>query len=1441
MEGNTMVLSIRAFCLGRGGACIAAGCLSLVFCLAPAGQARAYRHARVPAAAEPQDYPTGISLNEFMPDPNSDWNDDGTISDSSDEYIEVYNDGSTGDVDLSGWKLDDVAGGGSTEYVFPQGTILRAARYFVVFSADTRIALNNSGDTVRLVRPDGSEADTVSYMTTAPDQAYSRTVDGIGPWTTAYPPSPGAMNQPPPTATPTETESATPTPSFTASPTSTLTSTPSETATAVPTVTPTAGATPTPTPFPGEISLNEYMPDPLTDWNGNGQASDADDEYVELYNGDVHPADLSGWVLDDVAGSGSPPFVLPPGASIPPAGFLLLFSAQTHLSLNNGGDTVRLVRPDGLEVETASYTASRGDQAQSKTTDGGSEWTTGYPPSPGVSNQPQPTATPTPTAVPVTASVSGHVFLDADGDGQFEPWLGENGLANVLLMLSDGRTWMTGPSGWYGFRNLAPGSYVVRQAQPLHTSSTTADEYAVMLAAGDDRSDLHFGENLLPPGQYDVPVVLNEFLPSPASDWDGDGAATAEDEWIELYNSSDAWVDLSGWFLDDVDDSRSTVASPDGSAPYVLPAGSGIAPHSYIVVFRSTSGVALNNSGDTVRLLGPALAELETNSFGSTGSDISWSKVVDGSQEWTDAYPPSLGSANQPPSTPTPTATAVVTVTITPTALSTPVTYPDGISLNEYLPDPASDWDGDGAPTVEDEYVELYNANAFEVDLSGWMLDDVDDGAAWMPEGSRPYVFPPGTTISARGFRVLFRSRSGVALNNDGDWVRLVRPDGVVVEETQYQTSDDDEATSKALDGGGQWTLAYPPSPGRSNLASTPTVTPTATWSVTPTPTEGVTVTGTPTTTPSDTPDPASIVLVLNEFMPDPASDWNQDGTANQNDEYIEVFNAGPAPVDLGGWMLDDMDDSVRQKRGVFTPNGSPPYVIPAGAMIEAGGFVVFFRDQTGVALNNDGDWIRLVRPDGVAIEAFEYASSRDDQAYSKTLDGGSEWTRAYAPSPGRSNTPGGTPTPSPTATPRISPSPTATPTVTPSPGVTGTERIKLNEVLSSPKTVDWDGDGTPSYLDEWVELVNLDGETIHLAGWSLVEGPDASTGRRYTFPAGWSLEPGQYLVVYRRQSHLALDAGEETVSLLFPNDALADRVHYASFAGYDQSWCRLPDGTGDWSLDCIETPGSANLQDPIPIDGGGGDDVPMPPYDRFNHGLVSIAQARSLPDDARVTLEGQVTVLPNVFDDKQLYIQDASGGILVYLRSGEWPPLSEGQWVRVNGRLDTLYGEKEIRLTRIDDIKTLQPAAPPPPRVIRTGDVGEPTEGTLIQLIAPAVGFRGRSVVLLDDGSGEAVIVFRQSTGMRRPYVEIGEPWTVVGIAGQDDDEAPFDTGYRVLPRRSADVMPGVGRALSTVATADDFTWNAAPIFLPVTGAPGSVRSFTSAWIRQLRPVPGD
>jgi hypothetical protein len=47
--------------------------------------------------------------------------------------------------------------------------------------------------------------------------------------------------------------------------------------------------------------------------------------------------------------------------------------------------------------------------------------------------------------------------------------------------------------------------------------------------------------------------------------------------------------------------------------------------------------------------------------------------------------------------------------------------------------------------------------------------------------------------------------------------------------------------------------------------------------------------------------------------------------------------------IGLGGWFLDDRED------------GSRPYLIPTATTIPAHGYILFFRSDTGIALNNTG------------------------------------------------------------------------------------------------------------------------------------------------------------------------------------------------------------------------------------------------------------------------------------------------------------------------------------------------------------------------------------------------------------------------------------------------------------------------------------------------------
>ncbi len=263
--------------------------------------------------------------------------------------------------------------------------------------------------------------------------------------------------------------------------------------------------------------------------------------------------------------------------------------------------------------------------------------------------------------------------------------------------------------------------------------------------------------------------------------------------------------------------------------------------------------------------------------------------------------------------------------------------------------------------------------------------------------------------------------------------------------------------------------------------ADLPTMTPVMTPAVTATPATTPEVPATPVPTGTGTPAP----LFLSEVMIDPKA------VADNQGEWVEIYNAGTEAVNLRDWSLADL--------------GSDRHVIAADLWIAPGGYVVLARElnpatnggvtavygYTGLSMANTADEIRLLAPDGTEVDRLLWGA-----AYAMpVLPGASlerlaisppHWAPATVPWPGSTGdlgTPGlppgpaeATPTPAPTG--GLLPTPTATtvtlPESTPVPTGAATPTaeagpppvILISEFLADPKAV-VDGAG------EWFELVN--------------------------------------------------------------------------------------------------------------------------------------------------------------------------------------------------------------------------------------------------------------------------------------------------------------------------------------------------------------------------------
>jgi hypothetical protein len=115
-----------------------------------------------------------VWVNEFSTNP-SDGND----------WIELYNKGGGG-VDLSGWRIAHVDGGGGLqEYTLPAGVSLPAGGFAVFYRVQSGIDLDERNGTIRLYDAGGVVVDEVYYSaedfgfeTLPPDSSVGRKPDG---------------------------------------------------------------------------------------------------------------------------------------------------------------------------------------------------------------------------------------------------------------------------------------------------------------------------------------------------------------------------------------------------------------------------------------------------------------------------------------------------------------------------------------------------------------------------------------------------------------------------------------------------------------------------------------------------------------------------------------------------------------------------------------------------------------------------------------------------------------------------------------------------------------------------------------------------------------------------------------------------------------------------------------------------------------------------------------------------------------------------------------------------------------------------------------------------------------------------------------------------------------------------------------------------------------
>ena len=149
--------------------------------------------------------------------------------------------------------------------------------------------------------------------------------------------------------------------------------------------------------------------------------------------------------------------------------------------------------------------------------------------------------------------------------------------------------------------------------------------------------------------------------------------------------------------------------------------------------------------------------------------------------------------------------------------------------------------------------------------------------------------------------------------------------------------------------------------------------------------------------------------LYINEFMASNDSFYvdPDDTTDDPYDDWIEIYNPGAEPVDIGGmYITDDLSDLTLWQ----IPDSEP-----GTTTIPAGGFLVLWADKEteqgvlhiNLKLSGSGEDIALIGPDGsTIIDSFTYTEQFADTSYGRYPDAADNWQFLSNPTPGQPNQP---------------------------------------------------------------------------------------------------------------------------------------------------------------------------------------------------------------------------------------------------------------------------------------------------------------------------------------------------------------------------------------------------------------------------------------------------
>jgi uncharacterized protein (TIGR03437 family) len=270
--------------------------------------------------------------------------------------------------------------------------------------------------------------------------------------------------------------------------------------------------------------------------------------------------------------------------------------------------------------------------------------------------------------------------------------------------------------------------------------------------------------------------------------------ASGSNPWVEVHNLGPGPVSLSGFYLTD-----------DAANPTKMALAARTLADGEFLLVSLNSDVWPSEAGGSLYMYSTATGmqtPIDTVTYPRLATGQSWIRIGNSGSQWLLTTEPTAGAANP--------ATGISQ------AVGTGV-----LRINEFMADNESAVEDPDERGAYEDWIEIYNPGAATVGMSGmYLTDNLANPTKWQ--------VPQGVTIAPRGYVVFWADNdtaqgsrhTNFNLDADGEEIALFQSDRkTLIDSVSFRAQQPNVAFGRASDGGNEWAIFQPATPGAANTS----------------------------------------------------------------------------------------------------------------------------------------------------------------------------------------------------------------------------------------------------------------------------------------------------------------------------------------------------------------------------------------------------------------------------------------------------------------------------------------------------------------------------------------------------------------------------------------------------------------------------------------------